>query len=71
MPMKDPSSHPGDTRTREVRLLATSTNALWIADRDLEWLVVCLTDEYLIGGVPLDEPAVAVQVAEGDCKAQA
>ena len=69
MPALDPSAHPGDKRTRAVHLLASSTTTLWLAERDIEWLVTCVTDEYHTGGVPLDEPVVAVQAAEGNCKA--
>ena len=66
MPAFDRSAHPGDERTRVVHLLASSTTTLWLAERDIEWLVACVTDEYHTGGVPLDEPAAAGQAADGE-----
>ncbi len=70
MPAFDLSAHPGDERQRVVHLLATSTTSMWLAERDIAWLVTCIRDEYQTGGVPLDAPsAVAGEEAEGNCAA--
>ena len=68
MPAFEPTAHPGDERRRVVQLLATSTTTMWLAERDVEWLVHWLADEYRTGGVPLD-PAVAGEEANGNCAA--
>ena len=52
MPAFEPTAHPGDERRRVVQLLATSTTTMWLAERDVEWLVHWLADEYRTGGVP-------------------
>lgn len=69
MPAFEPTAHPNDERKRVVRLLASSTTSLWLAEDDIEWLVAWLADEYQTGGVPLDDPAVAGEAAEGNCAA--
>ena len=69
MPLFEPTAHPGDERQRVVRLRATSTTCLWISEGDVEWLVTWLADEYRTGGVPLDDPAVAGEEAQGNCAA--
>jgi hypothetical protein len=69
MPAFDPSAHPGDERQRVVHLLASSTTTMWLSERDVEWLVTCVADEYQTGGVPLDQPAVAGDEEEGNCAA--
>ena len=69
MPAFEPTAHPGDERQRVVRLLASSTTTMWLSEGDVEWLVTWLADEYRTGGVPLDDPAVAGEVAEGNCAA--
>ena len=46
---------------RDVRLLATSTNSLWISQEDIPWLVCYVTDEVMKGGVAAeagDSPAL-------------
>ena len=53
MPEHEPQSHPGMTGDRNIRLLPTSTNSLWICIEDIGWLVRWLSDELRSGGVPL------------------
>ena len=55
MPEKEISTHPLCTRERRVRLLASSTNSLWIAKQDVEWAVLWLAAEYKTGGVALHD----------------
>jgi hypothetical protein len=42
-------------RERNVRLLATSTNSVWISQEDIPWLVCYMTDEIMKGGVVVSE----------------
>ena len=42
-------------RERKVRLLATSTNSLWISQEDIPWLVCYVADEVIKGGVAVSE----------------
>ena len=65
MPELEPTAHPGDDTTRVVRLLALSTNSLWISVDDLEWLVRWLADEYKTGGIA--DPAVAEDKLTPNC----
>ena len=67
MPEREPTAHPGTQRKRTVRLLAQSTNSLWLASDDIEWLVTWLADEYSTGGAPLLNPAVAGGELEDNC----
>ena len=59
MPELERTSHPGCERTRQVRLLATSTNSLWIEKNDIDWLVNWIAAEHVTGGVPLQEDPLA------------
>ena len=59
MPGRERSRFPGCALMRNVRLLACSTNSLWIAVEDVEWLVTWLEAEHRSGGVTLPEDAVA------------
>ena len=54
MPERERTAHPGCESTRNVRLLAWSTNSLWIGIDDIEWLVTWLASEHGTGGVPLE-----------------
>ena len=40
---------------RDVRLLATSTNSLWISQEDIPWLVCYVADEVMKGGVAVEK----------------
>ena len=51
--------------TRKVRVLARSTNQLWIAVDDVEWLINYVAAEVALGGVPELEVAA---VAAGNCE---
>ena len=51
--------------TRKVRVLARSTNQLWIAVEDVEWLINYVATEVALGGVPELEVAA---VAAGNCE---
>ena len=53
--------------TRKVRVLARSTNQLWIALEDVEWLINYAATELALGGVPALEVAA---VAAGNCEVQ-
>ena len=55
MPERERSTYPDCKQTRQVHLLATSTNSLWLAVEDVEWLVLWLADEHRSGGVALTE----------------
>ena len=70
MPEHEPTAHPGqEGRTRQVRVLATSTNTLWLLCEDVGWLVTWLADEHQTGGIAPLEPAVAGEELKGNCLA--
>ena len=48
----DPTRHPDCTARRNVRLIAHSTNSIWLSLADVPWLVIRLADEVSTGGVP-------------------
>ena len=54
-------------RERNVRLLATSTNSVWISQEDIPWLVCYVTDEVMKGGVVMsemdDKPALDINTS--------
>ena len=64
MPEKEPKQNPKATATREVRIFATGTNALWVCLSDLAWLVEWLADEIACGGVPLDTGDIGTSSAD-------
>ena len=67
MPEQERTRWPACTRTRNVKLLAQSTNSSWISTDDVEWLIHWLVDEIGTGGVPIeDESAVGL---EANCAA--
>ena len=55
----------GPPATRRVSVLARSTNQLWLAVADIDWLVHYMAQEVACGGVPLEEPMPAVA---GNCE---
>jgi len=57
----------GVRATRRVRVLARSTNQLWLAVDDIDWLVAYMAEEVARGGVPLEEPPPAVA---GNCEVE-
>jgi len=66
----EPTKHPNSERKRKVKLLAVSTNSLWLSIGDLDWLVTWLADELETGGVPMED-AVAVPDEALECNCQA
>ncbi len=67
MPEQERTRWPACTRTRNVKLLAQSTNFSWISADDVEWLIHWLVDEIDTGGVTIeDESAVGL---EANCAA--
>ena len=52
---------------RKVSVLGKSTNQLWIAVEDVEWLINYVATEVALGGVPQLEAAAA---AEGNCEVE-
>ena len=69
LPEFEPTTHPDNTKTRTVRVLATSTNTLWLHSDDVGWLVTWLADEHQTGGIAPLEPAVAGEELKGNCLA--
>ena len=51
----------------KVSVLGKSTNQVWIAVEDVEWLINYVATEVALGGVPQVEAAA---VAEGNCEAE-
>ena len=67
MPEQERTRWPTCTKTRNAKLIAQSTNSLWISSDDVEWLIHWLVDEIDTGGVPIeDESAVGL---EANCAA--
>ena len=66
MPARERSSFPNDVGKRQIQLLPTSTNSLWIAAENIEWLVNWLAAEYRSGGVALEEGDPLASL-EGNC----
>ncbi len=67
MPEQERTRWPACKRTRNVKLLAQSTNSAWISTDDVEWLIHWLVDEIGTGGVTIeDESAVGL---EANCAA--
>ena len=60
-------TYPDCNQTRPVHLLAVSTNSLWLAVDDIEWLVLWLAAEHRSGGVTLPEDPFAS--IDGNCSA--
>ena len=52
---------------RKVSVLGKSTNQLWIAVEDVEWLINYVATEVALRGVPQPEAAA---VAEGNCEVE-
>ena len=55
------------SKSRNVSVLGKSTNQVWIAVEDVEWLVNYVATEVSLGGVPQVEAAAA---AEGNCEVE-
>ena len=51
--------------TRKVRLMARTTNQLWMAVEDVEWLINYVATEVALGGVPQVKTAA---VADSNCE---
>ena len=51
----------------KVSVLGKSTNQVWIAVEDVEWLINYVATEVALGGVPQVEAAA---VAEGNCEVE-
>ena len=66
MPERERSSFPNNEGRRQIQLLPTSTNSLWISAEDIEWLVDWLAAEYRSGGVALEEGDQLASL-EGNC----
>ena len=68
MPAKEPNKHPHNMATRDVLVMPHSTNALYIRDEDIPWMICWLADECGPGGsqgVPVfdddaDEPNCSI-----------
>jgi hypothetical protein len=58
MPQYERHSHPQNTETRTVRLIALSTNQTWLQVDDLDWFLTWIKDELKSGGVemPAEDP---------------
>ena len=69
MPEHEPSSCGAgqQSKTRIARVLATSTNTLWLHCDDVEWLVRWVANEHKTGGIPTLDPAVAGEELKGNC----
>ena len=69
----EPTKHPNSEHRRAVKLLALSTNSLWLSTGDLDWLVTWLADEVETGGVPMEDAVAsdeaAVAALERNCQA--
>ena len=63
LPERERSTYPDCNQTRQVHLLAVSTNSLWLAVEDVEWLVLWLADEHR--GVALTEDLYGP--SDGNC----
>ena len=42
-------------KERQVRIMAASTNTIWISKKDIPWLVCFVADEVRKGGVEMDD----------------
>ena len=65
MPLYCPKARPGDTQTKDVHVMASSTNQLWVLKDDIPWLLMYLAEEHGCGGVAVDPEDNAV--AEANC----
>ena len=50
-----------------MRVLARSTNQIWLSMQDLEWFVTYVAAEVSFGGVEAHEDEAKPAVAEGNC----
>jgi len=58
MPEQERTRWPACKRTRNVKLLAQSTNSACISTDDVEWLIHWLVDEIGTGGVTIEDESV-------------
>ncbi len=63
MPEQERTSHPGCKTTRDLKVLAWSTNQTWISTDDIDWLVRWVADEVSSGGIPVEDPEPAAGLA--------
>ena len=45
MPAKEPNKHPEAEGTRQIMVLPTSTNTIWISKEDIAWFIEYMADE--------------------------
>ena len=69
MPEQESRTHPSCATMRKVRLLAMSTNSLWIAVEDVDWLVTWLAAEVASGGVSVPEVSDPFRDLDANCQA--
>ena len=68
MPQRPPElARKAAAEMRKVSVFGKSTNQLWIAVEDVEWLINYVATEVALGGVPQLEAAA---VAEGNCEVE-